>query len=115
MRKIIITTRKDNTNYFEVSYLLWLTPPAARQAFYTQATKTSSAPNIIPAELTAIQTGSVLEQGGIASFPSGTTNGVVAADIITKFNTAQTALNNISDYAYYGSSWDGTTWTLLGN
>lgn len=115
MKKIIITTRKDNTNYFEVSYLLWLTPPVARQTFYVQATKTSSAPNVTPAELTAIQNGLVLEQGGIASFPNGTTNAAVAADIITRFNTAQTALSSITDYAYYGSYWDGTTWILSGN
>lgn len=114
-RKIIITTRQDAANYFEVNYLFWLDVPSARQTFYASAIKTTSAPNATAGETTALQSGAVTELAGKTSFASGTTPAQVAATLVTKFNAAQTALNALNDYSYYGSSWDGTTWILTGN
>lgn len=114
-RKIIINKRIDVNGYFEVSYYFWLSVPVARQTFYANANLVSAAPFVTAGELISIQTGLVIEQSGVASFPIGTSTGAVGAALVTKFNAAQATLNAISDFSYFGSYWDGTSWTVTGN
>lgn len=114
-RKIIVTKRIDNPSYIEVNRIFWLDVPVARQAFYANPSATSQAPNVTALELTAIQTGAVNERTGVTSFTAGTVLGAIGTQLVTEYGAAQAALTNINDYKFYGSSWDGTTWTVIGN
>lgn len=114
-RKIIITERFDYPSYFEISRLFWLDVLPNRQTFHEDSMANSTAPGITPEELAMIQKGLVSEISGITSFSTGTSMNAIETKLINEFNTAQTDLNNQTDYKFYGSSWDGSSWTVAGN
>jgi hypothetical protein len=99
-------------------YALWLSVPSARQPFFANASATSavaSGPNKASAgELTAIQNGSIKEVVDTINVPPGTTLAQVETQLQAIFTAAQTALNasTANNWDHYGSSFDGTTWTI---
>ena len=113
-RKIIVGKRAAQS-YVEIDYVFWLAVPANRQAFYANPTATSIVPGLSAGELTAIQSGAVKELSGRQSYPVGATMVAIGADLVAKYNAAQTALNAEITWQFYGTSWDGTTWTVAGN
>jgi len=122
-KKIIILTKKQTQNYLEVSYLFWLTVPSGQIPFRVLPIQYNTHGDVISpsvyksataGEITAINAGQVVEQQGMTSYSSNVTNNQIAADLIAKFNVAQTSLSNAIDFNYYGSFWDGTTWTMGG-
>ena len=121
-RQIIVYDASRSTNGdISLSYLFWLAVPANLQAAYTNPSATSLLPpstaaawGVTPAELTALQTGLVMEQHFSGQVPSGVTQGQVETYLQNAYTAAQTAFNNAApSKVYVGASWDGTTWTGL--
>ncbi len=98
-------------------YVFWLAVPSARQAFYANATATSQVskgPNAASAgELSAIQSGAILEIVEMINVVGLNLTQIEAA-LVTRFTVAQAALNSASanSWDHYGSSYDGSSWTV---
>lgn len=112
MRKIIILEKRTTENYIEVSYLFWLTVPLAQQIARVSADAKSVYIGATVEENASLKDGSVLEKGGMMSFNASATLAQIGAALVTKFNVEQTALNASAQFSYFGSYWDGTSWTL---
>ena len=113
-KKIIVLKRLDYINYFEVSYVFWLAVPVSQQTFRANPTATSVYSGASTAENQAIQAGQIYEYVGKSSYTSGTAIGQVGSDLVTKYNNAQTSLNGDDEFQYFGTYWDGTSWTVQG-
>ncbi len=113
-KKIVILERVNAPSDLSFRYCFWADVPAARQSFYANATATSAFKNASAAELLSLQTGTVLETTAVAFYPAGTPIATIQADLIAKFNDFQDSVTNQNQYAKYGSSYDGTLWTVQG-
>ena len=96
------------------SYALWADVPAARQSFYANATATSAVRNIAPADLLAIQNGSVVEKVATLQVPKGATIGQLQTALETIWSAYQTEVTNFNPWNRYGTFWDGASWTAGG-
>lgn len=114
MKKIIILERLNEPSDNSFRYLMWATVPASRIGAYANATATSAYKGAVAAEITAIQTGNVVEKIDTANYPAGTSQAVMAADLVTKFSTFQSQINNLNPTSLYGTNWDGLTWAVTG-
>jgi len=114
-KNIIVLKQKNDNGYIEVQYLFWLAVPVAMQTFFADDTKKSIWLGAITADNTALQNGSVLEILGTSSYTLGTSTAVIGADLLNKFNSSQTLLNNNNNYHFYGTYYDSVTgWTVQG-
>jgi len=64
-------------------------------------------------ELTALQNGSVVEHVEEVNYPLGTLIATIAADLVARFNAAQSALTAMNPFNRYGTFYDGTSWTQI--
>lgn len=118
-RQIIVTTQDvtvaPGVYVFQVVY--WAAVPAARQTFYANAGATSQVTGLTAPELTAIQNGSVAEKAArfsilnngqslAALFPT------IQTQLQAEFATWQAFVNASNPWVHFGTSWDGTTWTV---
>jgi phage regulator Rha-like protein len=55
--------------------------------------------------------GDTKDVSGIASYSLDATATQIKADLVKRFNEAQTALNNNISLVYYGITWDGAVWS----
>ena len=98
-------------------YVMWLSVPSARQLYFANpaaVSAVSKGPNPATAgELTAIQSGAILEQVETINVIGMTLTQIEAA-LVTRFNAAQALLNSGSGnpFDHYGSFWDGSSWTV---
>ena len=114
-KKIIILSREDQPGgYFEVGAVFWLDVPVAQQALRADPAAVSAYPFASAAELTALRAGQVAEVSVRQSYLSGATNAAIRSDLIARYNAAQTALTASARFKFFGTSWDGTTWTAGG-
>ena len=117
-RQIIILENQNPgrgaTDPISYRYAFWLSVPFARQTFFANATATSSVRDASAGELTAIQSGSIKEVVAVFTVIPGTTIAQIESSLVTQFSAAQTALNSLAanSWDHYGTTWDGTTWTL---
>ena len=111
MKKIIILEQTDVSNTFSFKYALWANVPAGREIVTTSSSAYTGA---TAAENVEIQAGRVLERIDAAIFPTGATQGVIAGELQKIFVAFQTQINNQNKTSRYGTSWDGTSWTITG-
>lgn len=111
-RKIIIQERINEPSDFSFRYVFWASVPTARQLLYANPNKTSIVRDVTAGELTAIKNGEILEFQGDGQYIAGTPIATIQADLISKFNSYQTRVNNLNPWRYYGTSWDGTSWEV---
>lgn len=116
-RKIIILDRVGYPSDDAYRVAFWLDVPADRQPFYANAAFVSEvigteAPSA--AELTALRSGAVVEQVDRIWMPVGTSVAQRAARLQAEFNIRQSDVTTRNDWARYGTTWDGTTWTQKG-
>lgn len=112
-RKIIILdVAKQASGSFEVSAVFWLTAPANR--IVPRPGAASAVPGATALELTAIQAGTVVEQSNATgAFPTGTNAATARAELVSRYNAQQAALDASAAGAdFIGDFWDGTTWTV---
>lgn len=88
--------------------------PAARQAFYVNPAAVSAYKDATPQETTDLQTGAVVERVEPYVIDGTPTLNAVKAALQARFTDFQTSVTNYNPWALYGSSWDGTVWTIGG-
>ena len=111
-RQIIIQERINIPSDFSFRYVFWASIPATRQSFNVNALATSTVKDATAAEILAIQNGQIIEQQNTANYISGTPIASIQADLIAKFNAFQAQVTAQNPWTFYGTSWDGTTWTV---
>lgn len=109
-RKIIILDQTGLPSDLRYNVAFWLTVPAARQPFVANAALLSRVKNATAPEITAIQAGQIIEQVFEASYPIGTAIAIITADLIAKYNAAQTISDATNPWNRYGTNWDGNVW-----
>lgn len=111
-RKIIIQDRISEPSDFSFRYVFWAAVPSTRQAYYADANKTSAVKDATGPEVTALQTGAVLEQQGQVQYPASMLAQDMQADLIARFNVYQAQVTAANPGVFYGTFWDGTAWTF---
>ena len=113
-KKIIILEKDPNPAEVKFQYLFWLDVPTERQAFYANSELTSSYQNVSSFELDDLRAGKVVEVIGDMVFPKNATFAEIKNNLIVKFNQEQIKVNEFNKWNYYGTNWDGVTWTVAG-
>ena len=109
-REIIILNRLNEPSDMTFRYVLW----AARVSAYANATATSAFSGATTAEITAIQAGQVVEQVDVFEAPIGTPIATIQAALIAAFTRFQARITAFNPTVRYGTSFDGTAWTVGG-
>jgi len=119
MRRIVVLEMEPQPNGgLHIRYVLWATVPLARQPFwqarqgvgFESAVKDGS---VTAQELTALQTGAVVERVGESEWPPGTTVPQAQTFLQQAATAWQQYVNSYNPWARYGSFFDDTTntWT----
>lgn len=113
-RKIVVLNRVDIPSDFNFMVAFWPTVPTQRQTYYANANKTSQVRTITAPELAELQSGQITEVVKKMNFSAGTPQGIITSALVAEFNKIQDEVNGYNEWNYYGTSWDGTSWTLAG-
>jgi hypothetical protein len=114
--QLIVILKRTSMNPVTVEYLLRAAVPASRQAFYANANKTSAYPETPADDLAAIRAGQYIERSSSFSV-SGQTVAQIKTALVTAQAEFQARVTEDGDYnpwKFYGTNWDGTTWTTGG-
>lgn len=114
-RKIIIQERVNEPSDFNFKYVLWAVVPVSRQSTYADPLKTSLVKDITAQELSDFRAGVFVEKQETANYIAGTPIAAIQADLINRFNTFQAQVTASNPWKYYGTSWDGTSWSVKTN
>lgn len=95
-------------------YMLWADVPLARQPFYAKPGITSEWKDASAADLTALQTGQVVERVATALIPRVATLPQVRTALETEWQIFQDRITAMNPWLRYGTFWDGATWTAGG-
>ena len=109
--RVIILEQEDPRTF---RYALWADVPVARQPFYANPTATSAWENALAADLTALQSGQVVERVDKLGIPSGGTLAQARSILQANWQFYQDRITADNPWQRYGSTWDGTTWTVAG-
>lgn len=110
-KRIIVLNRLDANR---VTYVLWADVPAVRQFLYKQVGPEgrSAYANADAAEKLALLNGQVAERVGVASREPGGSLAQVRAELQLVWTAYQNEINSATgQWQFYGSVWDGATWT----
>jgi hypothetical protein len=110
LRIIVLDQPDGNPNSYNVAF--WADVPAARQGYYASTGAGSQWKDALPADIAALQNGSVVEHVRPHQMPSGTTLAQIEAYLQNQWQNYQNAVTNFNSWVHYGSTWDGTTWTI---
>lgn len=114
MPKRIIVLERDTERPISLRFVLWADVPVARQAFFADANKVSAYLGATQPETDALRAGQVAELVDTLRLPQGTSLANIRAALITAFNRWQSVVTNDNAYDFYGTFWDGSTWTAGG-
>ena len=95
-------------------YVLLADVPFARQPFYATATATSAWKDASAADLTALQTGAVVERVGTVLVLRTATTSEVRLTLQDEWQAFQDRVTAFNPWLRHGTFWDGTTWTAGG-
>ena len=113
---LIVILERTSMHPEVVQYVLRAAVPAARQSYYADPEKTSAYRDASVADLTALRAGQYLEQVDSLSV-SNDTPAVIKARLIDQQQAFQNAVTNdglYNPWKWYGTRWDGATWTNAG-
>lgn len=113
MPKIIMLER-NGTNPLQIRYALWADVPVSRQTFYADATKRSEWKDVTASQLTAIQSGAVVERVESQGWPENTPIASIQKAMEAAHTAFQDEISGRNDWVLYGTSWNGITWTNSG-
>lgn len=111
LRVIVLDQPSDDSSAYR--FALWADVPAARQTFYANPKATSGWTGATAADITALQNGSVVEYVSTQKIPTGATLAQVEGWLQTAWTDFQAKITNYNPWIHYGSTWDGTTWTVV--
>lgn len=122
--KLIIITNVSLASRTVANYILRASVPAARQSFYANANYVSIWVNPLGADsqdqldLTALKAGQIIESAGVYTDPMATGSAQTKPQVLAALQALQAAyqaqVTAETGFSYYGSSWNGTTWTQVG-
>jgi hypothetical protein len=112
-KKIIILERIEPSDV-SFRFVLWATVPTGRAIAYADPTTTSQFKSATPEELAALQAGEVVERADTGTYPSGTTQAEIEADLVVRFNAFQAEIDAANPTVRYGTFFDGMIWTEVG-
>ena len=116
---IFLAGTPDDPNTWQAA--LWADVPTARQSFYAHHTPTGDPPytsawsGATAADNANLQNGLVTERVITQRVPPGTTITQVETFLQNQWQQFQNEITNYNPWVHYGSTWDGTTWTVLSN
>jgi hypothetical protein len=110
-RKIILLDRASETGDYRVVF--WLDVQAARQRFYANAVASSAFLDATTEEITALQSGAVVEVVERVNSPNGRGLPALRVALQAMHDAMQAELDANNVWHRYGSSFDGTTWTAV--
>lgn len=96
----------------DLSAAMWADVPAARQQYYANAGAKSAWTGATTQDNTNIQSGSVAETVVVQRVPAGATLNQIENFLQNLWQQYQTSITNANPWLHYGSTWDGTTWTI---
>lgn len=93
----------------QINYVFWLTTTAP----VPNSSLTSQYANASTQELNAIKAGTTIEQSGSMTYPSTYTKAQIQADLLIRYQSAQSTLaNGTQPGQFYGGFYDGTGWSF---
>ena len=111
-RIIVVETGNPWLGQLSVTCALWATVPSNLQVKYTQGTDWKSIyADATTTEIASIQAGSVTEKVFSTNVPVGTSTAVIKGILQDAFAVFQNSVTNDNRYQFYGTFWDGTSWT----
>lgn len=111
-RIIILEKIEGKRPSFRVAF--WANVPATRQSFYADPLKVSAYKDASAAELTDLQSGTVVESVETFSADPPKSIAEVMAFLESRWQEFQNQVDANNPWLRYGSFWDGTTWTAQG-
>lgn len=109
---IVLKTGSPWVGQRSITYAMWATVPAGREGKYAQPSSWISAfDGADAAELSDLRSGVLVERVDTTNVPSNAPIATIKSILIDAFNSFQTQITNESTYQFYGTFWDGTTWT----
>lgn len=112
LKIILLDRRYAGTQSFNVAF--WCDVPAARQAFYADANKTSAWKDATAEDIAALRSGAVVE----IVEPFLSERGVTLAQAQTTLQATWTAhqdrVTAHNPWQRYGTTFDGTSWQAAG-
>lgn len=99
-----------------IRFVMRANVPVARQSYFANAEKTSEFPGISAGDLADLRAGKFIERSDTVSTGTLTLAQIGSALVSAQqaFQAKVTADGEYNPYKFYGSSWDGTAWTLRG-
>jgi hypothetical protein len=110
LRVIVLDQPDANPNAYNVVF--WADVPAARQTYYANANAKSLWQGAQAADTTALQSGAMVEIVQPHVMSPGTTLAQIEAYLQGQWQNFQNNITNNNPWIHYGSTWDGTTWTV---
>jgi hypothetical protein len=110
LRIIVLDQPAGNPNTYTVVF--WADVPTARQPFYTDTNAKSAWSGATATDIQNLQNGSVVELVQAHQMPPGTTLAQIETYLAAQWQNYQTNITNYNPWIHYGSTWDGTTWTV---
>ena len=110
-KKIVVLTKEPNPNEIVFDYIFWLDVPVNYQPFYADPNAVSSYKEATTQEVDDLKLGKVYEMRNNAVFSKTDTVGNIKSFLVTKFNQEQVIINAKNPWIYYGTYWDGASWT----
>ena len=96
-------------------YVLWADVPSARQKFYAQPTGTKSAwVDAIQADNDQLVSGAVTEKVDTINGQTGWAMANYQTELQARWQVFQDDVTTNNPWNRYGSTWNGTTWTVGG-
>lgn len=112
LRIILLEKRYAGTQSFNVVY--WCDVPAARQAFYADANKTSAWKDATAQDIAALRDGSVVEFVEPFQTDNGTTLAQAQAALESRWTQLQAQVTAHNPWLRYGTTFNGTAWQAGG-
>ena len=113
--QLIIILDRTSVSPMTANYLMRATVPAARQSFFADPTKMSAYKQASAGDIAALQAGQIVEKVNSLNY-DGMNAAAIKVKLIADQAAFQTEVNGQSynPWIYYGSSWDGSAWTMAG-
>lgn len=113
---IIILERVSDDNMADsYKYAMWADVPAARQSYYASSANVSVWVNASSADNANLQSGAVVELVETRRLPTSLTIAQIEIGLQNRWSTFQSYVTSHNPWQRYGTTWDGTTWTLTNN
>jgi len=110
-KKIIILERANIPSDMDFNYVFWADVPASRQSYYANPNAKSAYKDATTDELTALQSGAVVETRGLWSSQIGQSIPQIKSALVAAFTVYQGHITNDNPVPYYVTYYDGSAWT----